>query len=163
MFGLGASSRQSGVSDREEHCRSQFRTEERSQDLLRQWLSPDQTEQYNKGQRFEVVGSDTGTHYRIGRGTTMNIEELAADGRIARRWCFAPEGASGTGDVMLAQKIVLERFELGALAIANNDGPRGIRFPSRSFLCVDDLSWLVLAFACLATLIWSLIHIAFLL
>jgi hypothetical protein len=35
-------------------------------------------------------------------------------------------------------------------------------FPNRSFLCMDELAWLVLAFACSATLIWSLIQIAFL-
>ena len=52
----------------------------------------------------------------------MNIVELAANGRVNRRWCFAPEGALATGDVMLAQKIALETFELNALAIANHDG-----------------------------------------
>jgi hypothetical protein len=96
--------------------RSHLRSEERSQYLLRQWLSPDQAEQYDLYQRFDVVGSDTGTRYRIRRGTTMNIEELAADGYVARRWCVAPEGAFAAGDVMLAQKIALETFELDALA-----------------------------------------------
>jgi hypothetical protein len=51
---------------REEHCRAHLRSEERSQDLLRQWLSPDQAEQYDLYQHFEVVGSDTGTRYRTG-------------------------------------------------------------------------------------------------
>jgi hypothetical protein len=37
------------------------------------------------------------------------------------------DGAShfATGDVMLAQKIALETFELDALAIANHDGRQG--------------------------------------
>jgi hypothetical protein len=144
--------------DVEEHCRSRLQSEERSQDLLRQWLSPDQAEQYEKYQRFEVVGSDTGTRYRILRGTIMNIVELAANGRVTRRWCFAPEGALATGDVMLAQKIALETFELNALAVANHDGLQGVRFPSWS---IDELGWLVLAFACFATLIWSFFQIAF--
>jgi hypothetical protein len=74
--------------------RSHLHSEERSQDLLRQWLSPDQAEQYDRCQLFEVVGSDTATRYRIRLGTSMNVEELAANGRIARRWCFAPDGAS---------------------------------------------------------------------
>ena len=107
MFGLASPSRQPCVSrpgwapvSRNEHCRSHLRSEERSQDLLRQWLSPDQAKQYDKYQRFEVVGSDTGTRYRILRGTTMNIEELAADGYVTQRWCFAPEGTFATGDVM---------------------------------------------------------------
>ena len=40
------------------------------------------------------------------------ITRLAANGRVTRRWCFAPEGALATGNVMLAQKIALETFEL---------------------------------------------------
>ena len=86
-------------------CLSPLESEERGQDLLRQWLSPEQAEEYDKYQRFEVVGCDTGTRYRILRGKIMNIVELASDGRVTRRWCFAPEGALVTGDVMLAQKI----------------------------------------------------------
>jgi hypothetical protein len=102
------------------------------------------------------VGSDTGTRYRICRGTTLNIEELAAEGYVTRRWCFAPEGTFATGDVMLAQKIALETFELNALAIANRDDQRGGGFPRRSFLYIDGLGWLVLAFACFVTLVWLL-------
>src|SRR5262249_8506496 len=146
--------------DREEHCRSHLQSEERSQALLRQWLSPDQAEQYDECQRFEVVGSDTGTRYRILRGTIMNIVELAANGCVRRRWCFAPEGAFATGDVMLAQKIALETFELTALAVANHDGPQGGGFPSRFFLDIDELVWLVLGFAGFATLVWSFFQIA---
>jgi hypothetical protein len=145
----------------EEYCLSPLQSEERSQDLLRQWLSPDQAEQYDKYQRFEVVGSDTGTRYRILRGTMMNIVELAANGRVKRRWCFAPEGSLATGDVMLAQKIALETFELTALAIANHDGPQAAGFPSWSFLDIDELGWLVLAFACFVTLVWSFFQITF--
>ena len=91
----------------------------------------------------------------------MNIAELAANGRVTRRWCFAPEGALATGDVMLAQKIALETFELNALAIANHDGPQGVGFPTRSFLHIDELNWIVLAFACFVTLGWSFFQIAF--
>ena len=141
-------------------CLSPLESEERGQDLLRQWLSPDQAEQYDKYQRFEVVGSDTGARYRILRERIMNIVELSANGCVRRRWCFAPEGALATGDVMLAQKIALETFELNALAIANHDGRQGAVFPSRSFLDIDKLVWLVLAFACFATLVWSFLQIA---
>jgi hypothetical protein len=168
MFGLATPSRQPyfwrpgwAPVSRDEHCRSHLRSEERSQDLLRQWLSPDQAKQYDKYQRFEVVGSDTGTRYRILRGTTMNIEELAADGYVTQRWCFAPEGTFATGDVMLAQKIALETFELDALAIANQDRPRGAGFPRRSFLCIDELGSVVLAFVCFVMVVWSFFHIAF--
>jgi hypothetical protein len=88
----------------EEHCRAHLGSEERSQDLLRQWLSPDQVEQYDLYLYF-VVDSATGARYRTRRGTAMNIEELAADGCVTRRWCFAPEGTFATGDVMLTRKI----------------------------------------------------------
>jgi hypothetical protein len=168
MFGFAAPSRQHGGSQpgwapafREEHRRAHLGSEERSQKLLRQWLSPDQAKQYVLHQRFEVVGSDTGTRYRIRRGTSMNIEELAADGYVTQQWCFAPEGAFATGDVMLAQKIALETFELDALAIANHDGPRGAGFPRRSFLNIDELGWLVLAFAFFVTLVWSFFQFVF--
>jgi hypothetical protein len=144
-----------------EDCLSPLQSEERGQDLLRQWLSPEQAEQYDKYKRFEVVGCDTGTRYRILRGKIMNIVELASNGRVRRRWCFAPEGALATGDVMLAQKIALETFELNALAIANHDGLQGAGFPSRSFLDINELVWLVLAFACFATLAWSFFHTVF--
>jgi hypothetical protein len=166
MFGLTPPSRR-GFSHpgwgRVEDCGSHLQSEERSQNLLRQWLSPDQADQYDKYQRFEVVGSDTGTRYRISRGTIMNIEELAAKGYVTRRWCFAPKGTFATGDVMLAQKIALETFELDALAIANHDGPRGAGFPRRSFLFlyIDELSWLVLAFACFGTVVWSFYNVVF--
>ena len=64
----------------EDYCLSPLQSEERGQDLLRQWLSPEQVEQYDKYQHFEVVGCDTGTRYRILRGKIMNIVELTADG-----------------------------------------------------------------------------------
>jgi hypothetical protein len=166
MLGFVLLSRQSGVShcgpagvDREERRRAHLRSEERSQALLRQWLSPNQAEQYDRFQRFEVVGSDTGKRYRIRHGTAMNIEELAASGYIARRWCFGPEGATATGDVMLAQKVALETFELNALAIANHDGPLGAECPRRSFLYMDAFGWVVMAFVCFTTLFWLVVQI----
>ncbi len=103
----------------------QFRAEERSQTLLRQWLSPAQAEQYENHGHFDVVGSDTATRYRIRHGAAMNILELSGDGHVVHGLCFAPEGVAAVGDVMLAQKIALEKFELGALAIANKDARRG--------------------------------------
>jgi hypothetical protein len=164
MFGLVTPSRRFGPGRApvltDEHCRAYRGSEERSQDLLRQWLSPDQVDQYDTYWRFDVVGSDTGTRYRIRRGTVMNIEELTRDGYVARRWCFAPEGSLAICDVMLAQKIALETFELDALAIANHDGPQGPGF-RRSFLHRDELGLLVLAFAGFVTLVSSFFRIVF--
>ena len=92
--------------------------DERSQQLLRSWLSPEQRAQYDISGHFFVVGSDTGKRYRISRGRFFNIQELGPDGRAYSMWCFAPEGVA-TGDVNLAQKIALENFENRALRVAN--------------------------------------------
>jgi hypothetical protein len=87
--------------------------------LLRLWLSPEQAAQYNSQQHFDVIGSDTGTHYRIRHGQMMNIDQLDSAGNRVCQWCFAPEGELAAGDCMLAQKIALETFETKVLAIAN--------------------------------------------
>ena len=48
--------------------------------LLRLWLSPEQAEQYSSYGHFEVIGSDTGTRYRIRHGLMMNIDQLDSAG-----------------------------------------------------------------------------------
>jgi hypothetical protein len=93
-------------------------TEERSQQLLRSWLSPEQLAEYDTFGHFVVLGSDTGKRYRISRGCVFNIQELDAGGREYCTWCFAPDGVP-TGDVNLAQKIALENFENQVLRMAN--------------------------------------------
>jgi hypothetical protein len=93
---------------------------ERAIALLKTCLTPEQREDYEKHQFFDVIGSDTGRLYRIKYGTQSNIIEI--DKRRARRicgWCFLPEGGLAAGDVMLAQKIALENEELETLAVAN--------------------------------------------
>jgi hypothetical protein len=87
--------------------------------LLRLWLSPEQAALYDSEEHFDVVGSDTGTRYRIRRGQMMNIDQLDSAGNRVCQWCFAPEGELASGDCMLAQKIALETFETKVLAIAN--------------------------------------------
>jgi hypothetical protein len=93
--------------------------EQKAHDLLRVWLSPEQARQYNSQKHFEVIGSDTGTRYRIRHGNVMNIDQLDLAGNKVCGWCFAPEGELAAGDCMLAQKIALETFETKALAMAN--------------------------------------------
>jgi hypothetical protein len=87
--------------------------------LLRSRLTVEQEGQYDARRSFEVVGSDTGTRYRIRHGRMMNIDELDSEGHKVCEWCFLPEGNLVAGDCMLAQKIALETFESRALAIAN--------------------------------------------
>jgi len=92
--------------------------EERSQELLRSWLSPDQRRQYDVRGSFEVVGCDTGKRHQISKGTIYNIQELDELGRPSWAWCLSRDGMP-TGDLNLAQKIALENFENRALAFAN--------------------------------------------
>jgi hypothetical protein len=102
---------------RDRHERRQ--AEEKGFALLRAWLTPEQATQWEARNEFEVIGCDTGTRYRIRRGTAMNVHQLDCTGRAVARWCFAPEGGVVTGDVLLAQKIALETMEREVLALAN--------------------------------------------
>jgi hypothetical protein len=93
--------------------------EQKAHTLLRAWLSPEQARQYNSQKHFEVIGSDTGTRYRIRHGQMINIDQLDSVGNMVCVWCFVPEGNLAPSDCMLAQKIALEAFETKALSIAN--------------------------------------------
>jgi hypothetical protein len=44
--------------------------------LLREWLTPEQLQQWDAREDFDVIGCDTGKRYRIACGTTMNIYQL---------------------------------------------------------------------------------------
>jgi hypothetical protein len=98
-----------------------LRAEEKGAALLRSWLSPEQAELWDSHRLFYVVGSDTGTCYRIKYGRAMNIDELDFRGNAVAQWCFHPRGNLAVGDVLLAQKIALETMELEALARANRN------------------------------------------
>jgi hypothetical protein len=99
--------------------RARFETRaDRGITLLRDWLSPQQREQFDHYNYFEVIGCNSGKCYRIQHGVSTNVIELDWDGRPRTGWCFLPEGNLVAGDVMLAQKIALETDECGALAVA---------------------------------------------
>jgi hypothetical protein len=49
----------------------------------------------------------------------MNVDELDERGARVTVWCFKPEGYLPVGDIMLAQKVMLETNERAALVIAN--------------------------------------------
>jgi len=100
--------------------------EVRAKRLLREWLTPDQREQFDTQGHFEVTGSQTGRQYRIHYGGSANVQELDTQGKPITGLCFVPEGQLAPADVMLAQKIALETSELDVLAKAN-------RFPPRLF------------------------------
>jgi hypothetical protein len=110
--------------------------QERAIELLVQNLYPSQRKQYERFRHFDVVGGDSGRHYRIRHGDLMNVEQLDKNGKRIRVLCFMPAGQLPIGDVMLAQKIALELFETGAIAIANKDPPR------RYVMEEEELRWL---------------------
>jgi hypothetical protein len=93
--------------------------EARGLELLKEWLSSEQSAQYDAKSYFEVIGCHSGKRYRISHGNSMNIHELDGAGHPCVGWCFVPKGYLVAGDVMLAQKIALETDERGALTVAN--------------------------------------------
>ena len=97
--------------------------EARGRRLLREWLSTSQREQFDTNEYFDVIGCDTGRTYRIYYDRAMNVHEVDEAGRPKMGWCFLPKGHLVAGDVMLAQKIALETFEVGALKVAQRFTP----------------------------------------
>ena len=93
--------------------------QERSFRLLESNLTPEQRQQFGRYDHFDVIGGDTGTHYRIRNGRTLNVAQLNASGGCVRLLCFEPRGALPLGDIMLAQKVALELFESEAIGVAN--------------------------------------------
>lgn len=95
-------------------------TEARGWRLMREWLSTDQREQFDKHGYFDVVGCISGRRYRIYHHVLPpNVYEIDDAGCHEVGLCFAPHGQVAKGDVMLAQKIALEADERTALAAAN--------------------------------------------
>lgn len=96
---------------------------EKSLNLMKEWLTPRQLEQYEDEGCFDVKGSNGGRYRISNKGTTFNVRELRRTvlGNLlpGDKLCFQPAGVYSQGDVMLAQKIMLERDEPGALKIAN--------------------------------------------
>jgi hypothetical protein len=91
--------------------------------LLGENLTPAQRAQYAKHEYFDVLGGESGRRYRIRHGFQSNVEQLDSKGRPQRLLCFMPEGDLVIGDVMLAQKLALELFELQTLEVANSFPP----------------------------------------
>jgi hypothetical protein len=121
--------------------------EEKGFQLLQSWLSPEQSKQWNTLSEFKVVGSQTGTRYRIRRGKVMNVHELDRSGNIAAHWCFAPKGDLAMGDILLAQKIALETME--------RDAPRKLTKIRFTGAAPDPAEWsacpsLAIGYRCIA-------------
>ena len=100
-------------------CSEREAANKKSIDLMKNWLTPKQLEEYQQTSAFEVIGNHTGTHYHIHNASPYNVVELDRGVR-RRRLCFVPDNANALGDVMLAQKIMLETNERHALEVANH-------------------------------------------
>ncbi len=88
--------------------------------LLRNWLTPSQRRCFSERNYFVVKGNVTHNLYRITNNYVFNVEQLdSTTGLAIRKLCFVPDNAPHVGDIMLAQKIMLEHFEEMALRIAN--------------------------------------------
>jgi hypothetical protein len=94
------------------------KAEQHASTLLMEWLSPEQCLQYKRLGYFEVRGSHSGMRYRIRCARQTNVEQLDERGHHAATLCFLPEKYVPVGDVMLAQKIMLENDEPAALRVA---------------------------------------------
>ena len=75
-----------------------------------------------------MIGGSTGKRYRIRSDHQLNVDELDKNGRGVCVLCFVPKGGLVVADVMLAQKLALELFELEALAVAHKIPTRYLRF-----------------------------------
>lgn len=94
------------------------RAERRSIALLQTHLTPGQRLEFATEYQFTVRGCMTGRPYKLTRDTVFNVEDLWSGTRL----CFGPVEAGyflPIGDLLLAQKIMLECDEGTALAIAN--------------------------------------------
>ena len=94
------------------------RAQRRGMVLLMEHLTPTQREQFARRRYFDVIGGDTGIHYRIRNTRPMNVDVIR-HGRCINRLCFEPEGELVLGDMLLAQKLALELYETQTLARAN--------------------------------------------
>jgi hypothetical protein len=82
---------------------------------------------------FDVVGGDTGSHYRIHFDDRMNVEQIDASGKTIVRLCFVPKGHLPIGDTILSQKFALELFETEALRVAARIFPLQLSCLPREF------------------------------
>jgi hypothetical protein len=122
----GASSRINAVRELYRKFANENTREARGLRLLRDWLSPDQRDQFDNSGYFEIFGCASRKRYRIYHVRfAPNVYEIDGVGRLKQGVCFLPAGNLVTGDVMLAQKIALETDEHRAIAVANRFSPTG--------------------------------------
>lgn len=90
--------------------------EAKAKDLLMNYLSVEQREEYERHQRFHVI-TKAGKLYRINKGSHGNIK-LIEEGAAVESLCVQPRGVPDF-DSMLAQKLWLETDEEQIRKVAN--------------------------------------------
>lgn len=91
----------------------------RSLQLLYDWLTPQQRDDFKLYGYFIVRGGNTGRSYRIRRSCNFNVDQLDAHG-VEQTLCFVPKKMDlPEGDFFLTQKLALEHDETATLRIAN--------------------------------------------
>ena len=110
-------------------ARQFVRRHKRAERLLIENLDVRQRGDYESRGYFYVVGGTTGRRYRIRHGRTLNVDELGPNGELLSTLCFVPKRHIPVADVMLAQKLALELFEPGTLAVAFRCWPSKLFLP----------------------------------
>lgn len=90
--------------------------EEKARCLLLSHLTLQQLEDESQYGWFYVVGSLSGTRYRIRKYASFNIDRFTLDGQLSEALCFFVSGAPYS-DQRLGQKILLENDEARVFTI----------------------------------------------
>lgn len=96
----------------------------KAESWLREHLSTEQQQTFDRDYFFDVIGGDLGKRYRIRRGLSgvRNVQELKEqNGKLvpASTLCFHPGGDLPEGDILLTQKTLLENCETHVRRVAN--------------------------------------------
>jgi len=95
---------------------------DRSIELLKDWLTPDQRAEFERDGQFTVIGNASKKKYLITKAYSHGVKALGTKTLTpVMELCFIPIGCPGSivGDRMLAQKIALETDEKATLKNAN--------------------------------------------
>lgn len=92
--------------------------ERRAKALLMECLTPEQREDYERLQRFELI-LPSGNRYRLRRGLAGNIDRLDENGRVLERLCVHVPHGYPHSDNVLTQKLALELDEENVRRLAN--------------------------------------------
>jgi hypothetical protein len=106
---------------RRKRGRAHLTAQQKAERILLQHLTPEQRDEYQRLQRFSVIGPD-GHIYRINRGRSGNVQliEETEEGVIGvEQFCIHPIEYVPDEDNMLAQKLLIESDLASFRRIAN--------------------------------------------